>query len=37
MPDSGVIFSHGMEAFLRFTAGMEANISLSPVQGQLVT
>jgi NAD kinase len=38
MPDSGVIFSDGMEAdFLRFTAGMEANITLSPVQGQLVT
>jgi hypothetical protein len=38
MPDNGVIFSDGIEAdFLRFTAGMEATISISPVQGQLVT
>lgn len=37
MPDSGVIFSDGMEAdFLRFTAGMEATISISGVVGQLV-
>ncbi|MBT9508254.1 sugar kinase [Rhodoferax sp.] len=37
MPDSGVIFSDGIEAdYLRFTAGMEATISLSPVQGKLV-
>lgn len=38
MPDNGVIFSDGIEAdFLRFTAGMEATISISPVQGRLVT
>jgi hypothetical protein len=37
MPDSGVIFSDGIEAdFLRFTAGMEATVSVSPVQGRLV-
>lgn len=37
MPDSGVIFSDGIEAdFLRFAAGMEAVISISPVRGQLV-
>ena len=37
MPDSGVIFSDGIEAnFLRFTAGMEASITISPVQGRLV-
>lgn len=37
MPDSGVIFSDGMESdFLRFTAGMEATISISGVEGQLV-
>lgn len=37
MPDNGVIFSDGMEAdFLRFTAGMEATISISPAQGRLV-
>lgn len=37
MPDNGVIFSDGMEAdFLRFTAGMEATISISAVQGRLV-
>lgn len=37
MPEHGVIFSDGMEAdFLRFTAGLEANIGLARVQGQLV-
>jgi NAD kinase len=37
MPDAGIIFSDGIEAdFLRFTAGMEATISISPVQGHLV-
>ena len=37
MPDNGVIFSDGIEAdFLRFTAGMEATVSISPVQGRLV-
>lgn len=37
MPDTGIIFSDGIEAdFLRFTAGMEATISISPVQGHLV-
>ncbi len=37
MPDGGVIFSDGMEAdYLRFTAGAQATISISPVQGQLV-
>jgi len=37
MPDSGVIFSDGMESdFLRFTAGMEATIPISAAQGQLV-
>jgi hypothetical protein len=37
MPDNGVIFSDGMEAdYLRFTAGMEAKITLSPTRGQLV-
>ena len=37
MPDSGVIFSDGIESdFLRFTAGMEATISISSVQGKLV-
>lgn len=37
MPDSGVIFSDGIESdFLRFTAGMEATVSVSPVQGRLV-
>jgi len=37
MPDNGVIFSDGMEAdFLRFTAGMEATISIAPAQGRLV-
>lgn len=38
MPDNGVIFSDGIESdFLRFTAGMQTTISISPVQGQLVT
>ena len=37
MPDNGVIFSDGIEAdFLRFTAGMEVTVSISPVQGRLV-
>ncbi len=37
MPDSGIIFSDGMESdFLRFTAGMEATISIAGVQGRLV-
>ena len=37
MPEHGVIFSDGMEAdFLRFTAGMEATISIAPSQGRLV-
>lgn len=37
MPEHGVIFSDGMEAdYLRFTAGMEAKITVSPVRGQLV-
>ncbi|MBI2768379.1 MAG: sugar kinase [Burkholderiales bacterium] len=38
MPDNGVIFSDGIEAdFLRFTAGMEATITISSTRGQLVT
>ncbi|MGK6309811.1 sugar kinase [Variovorax sp. DT-64] len=37
MPDNGVIFSDGIESdFLRFTAGMEAVISISAVHGRLV-
>ncbi|WP_140636142.1 sugar kinase [Methylibium rhizosphaerae] len=37
MPDNGVIFSDGMEAdYLRFTAGMEAKISVSATRGQLM-
>lgn len=37
MPETGVIFSDGVEAdFLRFTAGMEAVIKLSSVKGRLV-
>jgi hypothetical protein len=37
MPDSGVIFSDGIEAdFLRFTAGMQATITLAPTLGCLV-
>lgn len=36
MPDNGVIFSDGIEAdFLRFTAGMEATVTLDEVTGQL--
>ena len=36
MPDHGVIFSDGMEAdFLRFTAGMEATISIAETRGCL--
>ena len=38
MPDHGVIFSDGMEAdHLRFTAGMEARITVAPTRGQLIT
>ena len=38
MPDNGVIFSDGMEAdYLRFTAGMEATITLAQSRGRLVT
>jgi NAD kinase len=37
MPDSGVIFSDGMEAdFLRFPAGMEAVVGIAGIQGHLV-
>jgi NAD kinase len=37
MPDSGVIFSDGMESdFLRFTAGMEARIGVCATKGVLV-
>jgi NAD kinase len=37
MPDNGVIFSDGIETdFLRFTAGMEAQIGVSQTQGVLV-
>jgi len=37
MPDNGVIFSDGMEAdYLRFSAGMEATISVAKNKGQLV-
>lgn len=37
MAEDGVIFSDGMEAdFLRFSAGMEARIAVSPQQGWLV-
>lgn len=36
MPENGVIFSDGMEAdHLRFTAGMEATISVAATRGQL--
>ncbi|MEE2978539.1 MAG: sugar kinase [Pseudomonadota bacterium] len=36
MPENGVIFSDGMEAdYLRFTAGMEATISVAATQGRL--
>jgi hypothetical protein len=38
MPENGVIFSDGMEAdYLRFTAGMEAVISVAPTRGRLIT
>jgi NAD kinase len=37
MPESGVIFSDGMEAdYMRFTAGMEATITVAPTRGQLI-
>lgn len=37
MPESGVIFSDGIEAdYLRFTAGMEATIGISAARGCLV-
>ena len=37
MPESGVIFSDGMESdYLRFTAGMEATIAVSARRGRLV-
>jgi NAD kinase len=37
MPENGVIFSDGMEAdYLRFTAGMEAKITVASVRGQLI-
>jgi hypothetical protein len=37
MPDNGVIFSDGMESdFLRFTAGLEATITIARERGQLV-
>ena len=37
MPENGVIFSDGMEAdYLRFTAGMEAVITVSPTRGRLI-
>lgn len=37
MPDSGVMFSDGMEAdFLRFTAGLEATIAPAAATGRLV-
>jgi hypothetical protein len=36
MPENGVIFSDGMEAdFLRFTAGMEATITIAAIRGCL--
>ncbi|MCO5978751.1 sugar kinase [Ideonella oryzae] len=36
MPDNGVIFSDGIEVdFLRFTAGVEATVTLAPTQGHL--
>ena len=38
MPENGVIFSDGIEAdFLRFTAGMEAVVTLAQDQGHLVS
>ncbi|QQX89042.1 sugar kinase (plasmid) [Cupriavidus necator] len=37
MPENGVIFSDGIEAdYLRFTAGMEATITVAESQGRLV-
>jgi hypothetical protein len=37
MPENGVNFSAGMEAdYLRFTAGMEATISIAATQGYLI-
>lgn len=37
MPDHGVIFSDGMESdFVRFTAGVEATISVATTVGRLV-
>jgi NAD kinase len=37
MPEHGVIFSDGIESdFLRFTAGVEAQIGLAPEKGRLV-
>jgi NAD kinase len=37
MPEHGVIFSDGIESdFLRFTAGLEAEVGVAPVRGQLV-
>jgi len=37
MPESGVIFSDGMESdYLRFTAGMEATITVAARRGRLV-
>jgi len=37
MPENGVIFSDGMEAdYLRFTAGIEATITVAERQGRLV-
>jgi NAD kinase len=37
MPESGVIFSDGMESdYLRFTAGMEATVTVSARRGRLV-
>jgi NAD kinase len=37
MPENGVIFSDGMEAdFLRFTAGLEATVTVAADRGQLV-
>jgi len=37
MPENGVAFSDGMESdFLRFTAGLEATITIAAERGQLV-
>jgi hypothetical protein len=36
MPEHGVIFSDGIEAdFLRFSAGLEATVTLAQVTGRL--